>query len=210
MTGAAESYAYHAERVAEGRPLAFVFHGTGGTENQFVPLMRELLPGAAIVAPRGDVSEHGALRFFRRRAEGLYDMADLEKRTVAMIGFLEAHVAIARPSRVVGLGYSNGANILASVIFRRPRLFEAAALMHPLIPWTPEPAPVMTATFPSRSPCIVRTLSREGWSLLFYRRCEGPKVPRQSRASRATALDCFAALAMTSAGWSRNPINRPG
>ena len=93
MTGAAESYAYHAERVAEGRPLAFVFHGTGGTENQFVPLMRELLPGAAIVAPRGDVSEHGALRFFRRKAEGLYDMADLEKRTVAMIGFLGASLA---------------------------------------------------------------------------------------------------------------------
>jgi phospholipase/carboxylesterase len=71
-------------------------------------------------------------------------MADLEKRTAAMIGFLEAQVAIAKPSRVVGLGYSNGANILASVIFERPRLFEAAALMHPLIPWTPEPAPVAT------------------------------------------------------------------
>jgi phospholipase/carboxylesterase len=144
MTGAAESYTYHAERLAEGRPLAFVFHGTGGTENQFVPLMRELLPGAAIVAPRGDVSEHGALRFFRRKGEGVYDMADLEKRTAAMVGFLEAHVAIARPSRVVGLGYSNGANMLASVIFRRPRLFEAAALMHPLIPWTPEPTAVTT------------------------------------------------------------------
>ena len=70
MSGAAESYAYHAEGRAEGRLLVFVFHGTGGTEAQFVPLVRELLPGAAIVAPRGDVSEHGALRFFRRRARG--------------------------------------------------------------------------------------------------------------------------------------------
>ena len=86
-----------------------------------MPLVRELMPGAAIVAPRGDVSEHGALRFFRRTGEGRYDMADLAARTAAMAGFVEAHVAAARPSRVVGLGYSNGANILASVIFARPR-----------------------------------------------------------------------------------------
>ncbi len=144
MTAAAEAYAYHAEGRAEGRPLAFVFHATGGTETQFVPLVRELAPGVAIVAPRGDVSEHGALRFFRRRGEGLYDMADLARRTRTMIGFIEAHIAIAKPSRVIGLGYSNGANILASVIFQRPMLFERAVLMHPLIPWTPDPVPVKT------------------------------------------------------------------
>jgi phospholipase/carboxylesterase len=141
-TAAAESYAYHAEGRGEGRPLVFVFHGTGGTENQFVPLVRELVPGAAIVAPRGDVSEHGALRFFRRTGEGRYDMADLAKRTAAMAAFVEAQAAIAKPSEVIGLGYSNGANILASVIFARPSLFDRAVLMHPLIPWDPEPAPV--------------------------------------------------------------------
>lgn len=144
MSTATESYAYHAEGRAEGRPLVFAFHGTGGTENQFVPLVRELVPGAAIVAPRGDVSEHGALRFFRRTGEGVYDMDDLERRTEAMAAFVEAHVAAARPSAVIGLGYSNGANILASVIFRRPALFSRAVLLHPLIPWTPEPAPVTT------------------------------------------------------------------
>jgi phospholipase/carboxylesterase len=141
---AGDAYAYHAERVAEGRPLVFVFHGTGGTEMQFVPLVRELMPGTAIIAPRGDVSEHGALRFFRRLGEGRYDMADLAQRTTAMAAFLEAQVAAARPSRVLGLGYSNGANILASVIFARPELFDAAVLMHPLIPWTPEPTAVRT------------------------------------------------------------------
>ena len=81
MSAATESYAYHAEGRAEGKPLVFAFHGTGGTETQFVPLVRELLPGAAIVAPRGDVSERGALRFFRRTGEGVYDMADLARRT---------------------------------------------------------------------------------------------------------------------------------
>jgi phospholipase/carboxylesterase len=144
MSGATESYTYHAEGRAENRPLIFVFHGTGGTENQFVPLVRELLPGTAIVAPRGDVSEHGALRFFRRTAEGVYDMADLAARTAAMTAFLEAHVAMARPTRVLGLGYSNGANILASAIFSRPDLFDKAVLLHPLIPWRPDPAPVRT------------------------------------------------------------------
>ena len=144
MTVAAESYDYHAEGRAQGRPLVFAFHGTGGMENQFVPLVRELVPGAAIVAPRGDVSEHGALRFFRRTGEGVYDMADLDRRTEAMAAFIEAHAAAARPSEVIGLGYSNGANILASVVFRHPGLFGRAVLLHPLIPWTPAPAPVTT------------------------------------------------------------------
>jgi phospholipase/carboxylesterase len=136
-----ETYAYHAEGLGADKPLAFAFHGTAGSETQFVPLMRELIPGAAIVAPRGDVSEHGALRFFRRRAEGVYDMADLAARTAKMAAFVEAQVAAAKPSRVIGLGYSNGANILASVVFARPGLFDDVVLMHPLIPWTPEPAP---------------------------------------------------------------------
>jgi phospholipase/carboxylesterase len=125
MTDARESYTYHAEG-ATGGPLVFAFHGTGGDETQFVPLLRELLPGAAIVAPRGDVSEHGAARYFRRRAEGVYDMEDLAERTQKLAGFVAAHLAAARPPRVIGLGYSNGANILASVIFARPELFDAA------------------------------------------------------------------------------------
>ncbi len=144
MTLAPDTYAYHAENQAVGRKLVFAFHGTGGTENQFVPLVRELMPGAAIVAPRGDVSEHGALRFFRRSGEGVYDMDDLARRTAAMVAFVEGQVAAGKPSEVIGLGYSNGANILASVIFARPDLFGRAVLLHPLIPWEPNPAPVTT------------------------------------------------------------------
>lgn len=140
MTRPAESYIYHAEGRADGRPLVFAFHGTGGTENQLVPLVRELVPGAQIIAPRGDVSEHGALRFFRRRSEGDYDMEDLAGRTQRMSRFLRAHVEKATPAEVIGLGYSNGANMLASVMFEEPGLFDRAVLMHPLIPWTPAPA----------------------------------------------------------------------
>lgn len=120
-----------------GGPLLFVFHGTGGDEDQFLTLGRELMPEATIVSPRGDVSEQGFARFFRRTAEGVYDMADLARASAKMAGFVAAHAAAARPSAVFGLGYSNGANILASTIFARPALFDAAVLMHPLIPFEP-------------------------------------------------------------------------
>jgi phospholipase/carboxylesterase len=119
-------------------PLVFTFHGTGGDEHQFSELVAQILPDAGIVSPRGDVSEHGALRFFRRTGEGVYDMADLALRTEKMAAFIAAHKA-AHPGRAIyGLGYSNGANILASVMFKHADLFDRAALLHPLIPWKPE------------------------------------------------------------------------
>lgn len=121
-------------------PLFFVFHGTGGDENQFFDLATQLLPGARIVAPRGDVSEGGALRYFRRTAEGVYDMADLSRRITQMIGFVEARRAEGAARQVIGLGYSNGANILAAVQFAAPTLFDATVLMHPLIPFAPPAA----------------------------------------------------------------------
>jgi predicted esterase/predicted GNAT family acetyltransferase len=118
-----------------GNPVLFTFHGTGGDENQFLELGGQLFPEATIIAPRGDVSEHGALRFFRRTGEGVYDMQDLAKRTAALASFVKAHVNRLQPSIVAGLGYSNGANILASVMLGGPEIFTHLALMHPLIPW---------------------------------------------------------------------------
>jgi phospholipase/carboxylesterase len=118
-------------------PLLFLFHGTGGNENQMLGLALDLMPGVAAVSPRGDVSEHGAARFFRRTAEGVYDMDDLAARTEKMAGFVKAHAAEAQPSAVIGIGFSNGANILASLLFAEPALFDAAILMHPLIPFEP-------------------------------------------------------------------------
>ncbi|WP_127754075.1 alpha/beta hydrolase [Devosia sp. 1566] len=122
-------------------PLFVLFHGTGGDENQFFALGSQLLPGARVVTPRGDVSESGALRFFRRTGEGVYDMDDLWARVADMAAFIEARRAESQPSKLVGLGYSNGANILAALQFVRPDLFDASVLMHPLIPFAPEPNP---------------------------------------------------------------------
>jgi phospholipase/carboxylesterase len=129
-----------------GAPLFVVFHGTGGNERQFPDLAADLLPGAHVLSPRGDVDERGAHRFFRRRAEGVYDMNDLARATTKMTGFVRAHRDRVQAGRVVGLGYSNGANILAAVSFAAPGLFTDLVLMHPLIPFAPEVHPGHDAT----------------------------------------------------------------
>ena len=134
----ADSYIHQVLPGASGGPVFFVFHGTGADETQLLGLGSDLLPGAKIVAPRGDVSEHGAARYFRRTGEGVYDMTDLARATDKMTAFIRAHVEEEKPSHLVGLGYSNGANILASVLFKAPGLFDAAVLMHPLIPFEPK------------------------------------------------------------------------
>lgn len=133
-----DAYTYKVLPGSPGGPLVFVFHGTGGDENQLLSLGRDLSPQATIISPRGDVAEHGAARFFRRTGEGVYDMGDLARATDKMAGFIRAHIEAAKPSSVFGLGYSNGANILASVVFAAPAMFDATALMHPLIPFEPE------------------------------------------------------------------------
>ncbi|AZL59563.1 alpha/beta hydrolase [Tabrizicola piscis] len=118
-------------------PLVFAFHGTGGNETQFAPLVQDILPGAGLVAPRGDVSEGGANRFFRRTGEGVFDMADLAHRSAAMASFV-AETRAAHPDReAYAVGYSNGANILAAMTFEHAHLFDRVALLHPLIPWKP-------------------------------------------------------------------------
>lgn len=136
-----ESYIHHYEAPKGAAPLVFTFHGTGGDEHQFPGLIQRILPGAGIVSPRGDVSEYGANRFFRRTGEGVYDMDDLALRTGRMSDFIKAQKALHPDRPLYALGYSNGANILASVMFEAPDLFERAALMHPLIPFQPPSQP---------------------------------------------------------------------
>jgi catechol 2,3-dioxygenase-like lactoylglutathione lyase family enzyme len=107
----------------ERRATLLLLHGTGGDEDDLLPLGRELLPGAALLSPRGNVLERGAPRFFRRLAEGVFDQQDLERRTAELADFI---VAAARsyklePGGIVAVGFSNGANIAASLLLRRPR-----------------------------------------------------------------------------------------
>ncbi len=126
---------------APGAPLVLTFHGTGGDETQFHGLAQQLLPGAHVVSPRGQVSEGGMNRYFRRKAEGVYDMDDLARRRDDLAAFIQGLRKRLEPPRVIGLGYSNGANIAAAISFDRPELMTDLILMHPLIPWTPAPQP---------------------------------------------------------------------
>ncbi len=122
-------------------PLFFTFHGTGGDEHQFHSFARDLMPGATVISPRGDVQENAANRYFRRTGEGVFDMEDLARAVARMAGFVADAQASRRPGRTIGLGYSNGANILAATAFAHPHLFDAMILMHPLVPFTPAPQP---------------------------------------------------------------------
>jgi phospholipase/carboxylesterase len=134
-----DSYHYAEIAAAPGAPLLFLFHGTGGNENDLIGLGQQLAPNAHLISPRGDVSEGGALRFFRRTGEGVYDMVDFARATAKMSAFVASETNRLKPSKVAAIGYSNGANILASVLFAKPELIDSAALMHPLIPFEPAP-----------------------------------------------------------------------
>lgn len=139
-------YLHRVRPGADGKPIFFVFHGTGGDENQFIEFGADLVPDATIVSPRGDVSEYGAARFFKRTGEGVYDMADLARATDKMADFVTALKAEYRAGEVIGLGFSNGANILANLLIEKDRLFDRAVLMHPLIPFRPAGNPALNGT----------------------------------------------------------------
>lgn len=125
-----------------------LLHGTGGDEEDLVPLGRVLLPGAGMLSPRGNVLERGAPRFFRRIAEGVFDQEDLARRTEELAAFLEAAAKTYALDRdgMVAVGFSNGANIAASLLLRRPGLLRGAALLSPMVPFEPDPLPDLTDT----------------------------------------------------------------
>jgi phospholipase/carboxylesterase/glyoxalase family protein len=127
-----------AERPAS--PTLLLLHGTGGDERDLLPLGRELWPGAALLGVRGKVLENGMPRFFRRFAEGVFDVEDLKVRTNELTQFIEAaaeHYAFNK-QHLVAVGYSNGANIAASLILVHPHSLAAGVLFRVQVPFTPD------------------------------------------------------------------------
>jgi phospholipase/carboxylesterase len=125
----------------QGGATLLLLHGTGGNENDLLPLGRELLPSANLLSPRGKVLEHGRPRFFRRFAEGVFDEEDLKFRTEELAGFVGEASKKYRlePSKLFAVGFSNGANIAASLLLSRPDLLRGAALLRPMVPFEPRP-----------------------------------------------------------------------
>src|SRR5882724_8003976 len=120
-----------------------LLHGTGGNEHDLIPLGREIDPTAAILSPRGKVLEDGMPRFFRRFAEGIFDEEDLKKRTDELANFVGAAVEQYElaADQIVAVGYSNGANIAASLLLLRPGTLRAAILFRAMVPLVPEKLP---------------------------------------------------------------------
>ena len=124
-----------------GRPALLLLHGTGGDENDLIALGAKLSPGAALLSPRGKVTENGMPRFFRRLAEGVFDLADLKARTAELGDFIAAARTDYGIEAPIAVGFSNGANIAASLLLTRPDVLAGAVLLRALLPFEPAPPP---------------------------------------------------------------------
>jgi predicted esterase len=124
----------------EERPL-LLLHGTGGDENDLIPLARMIAPTASFLSPRGKVLENGMPRFFRRLAEGVFDEDDVRRRANELADFVtnaRSQYGITSP---IALGYSNGANIAAAALLLRPSELAGAILLRAMLPLA-HPKPV--------------------------------------------------------------------
>ncbi|MCC6614020.1 MAG: alpha/beta hydrolase [Anaerolineae bacterium] len=131
-----------------GAPTLLLLHGTGGDENSLLPIAERVAHGAAMLGVRGNVSEYGSNRYFRRVAEGVFDIEDLIVRTHALADFVEAAAQRYQfaLSSIIAVGYSNGANIAASTLLLRPGVIQRAVLYRAMMPLEPEQPPVLDET----------------------------------------------------------------
>ncbi len=130
-----------------GTPPLLLLHGTGGDETDLLSLGRSLVPGAALLAPRGPVLENGMPRFFRRLAEGVFDEADIRRRAADLADFVAKARAAYGLAAPVAVGFSNGANIAAALLLLHPDVLAGAVLLRPMLPLTAS-APVDLAGRP--------------------------------------------------------------
>ncbi len=131
-----------------GAPTLLLLHGTGGNEDDLLPLGRMIDDRAALLSPRGKVLEHGMPRFFRRLAEGVFDHEDLVNRTHELAGFIkQANDGYDLDSGpLYAVGFSNGANIAASLLLLHPGLLAGAVLLRAMMPFEPETPPDLSGT----------------------------------------------------------------
>jgi len=129
-----------------GRPPLLLLHGTGGDENDLLPLGEALAPGAPLLSPRGKVLENGMPRFFRRLAEGVFDVRDVGARAHELADFVLAARDAYSLAQPVAVGFSNGANIAAALLLLRPEILAGAVLFRPMVPVEPATTPNLRGT----------------------------------------------------------------
>jgi predicted esterase len=148
MTAGGLSFVHVYERGADPHARTLLLlHGTGGNEHDLLQLGPMLLPGANLLSPRGQVLEDGRPRFFRRFAEGLLDLEDLERRAGELGDFVVAAAAHYGfdSARVVAVGFSNGANIASGLLLIHPGLLSGAVLLRAMVTLVPDPLPALSA-----------------------------------------------------------------
>jgi len=130
---------------APGMPTLLLLHGTGGDENDLVEVGGLVLPGASLLLPRGKVLENGMSRFFRRFAEGVFDLEDVRLRAEELAGFVKAATATygREHEKLIAVGYSNGANMAGALLLLYPQALSAAVLFHAMVTIAPEPPPAL-------------------------------------------------------------------
>jgi phospholipase/carboxylesterase len=135
-TAEAALAAYIHRWIPGSEQVALLLHGTGGNEDDLLPLASMLIPGASVLALRGNVLEGTMPRFFRRLAEGVFDEEDLALRTVQLAAFLRAAAGAYRfdLANLVAIGFSNGANIAANVLLHHPGLIRRSVLFRAMLP----------------------------------------------------------------------------
>lgn len=128
-------------------PTLLLLHGTGGDEDDLIGLGKLLLPEAGLLSPRGRVLENGAPRFFRRLAAGVFDEADLVARTAELATFVKdaATTYELDVAHIIAVGFSNGANIAASLLLLHPTVLRGAVLFRAMVPLTPPMMPKLSA-----------------------------------------------------------------
>ncbi len=172
-------------RFAPGDPAVsnlalLLLHGTGGDEDDLLPLGPYLAPGAAVLSPRGRVLEQGAARFFRRIAEGVFDEEDLRRRTDELVDFVSAarEEYELQDRQMVAVGFSNGANIAGSVLLMHPGVLDGAILFRAMVPFVPDNPPPLEGKpvylGAGRADPIVHTTETERWAAML--RAAGAEV----------------------------------
>lgn len=152
-------------------PLLLLLHGTGGNEDDLLPLGQAVAPGAALLSPRGAVLDNGMPRFFRRLAEGVFDEADLRRRTDELAAFVAEMRARHGLPAPVAVGFSNGANIAASLLLLHPGVLRGAALLRAMVPFRAPPPAAL-----------------DGTPVLLLSGMSDPVVPRGNGRALATLL----------------------
>jgi len=160
-----------------GRAPILLLHGTGGDENDLLPLGQTIAPGAALLLPRGKVLEGGMPRFFRRLAEGVFDEQDVRRRANELADFILEAREVYGLDAPIAVGFSNGANIAAAVLQLRPEVLAGAVLLRAMVPLSDAPR---------------REL--DGTPVLILSGAADPIVPAENAARLASILDAAGAV----------------